>query len=67
MSKKLYHVRLNPEEREQVERFVTQGKKSARAMNRARMLLLADKQQTDEEIRESLGVCRATVHNIRKK
>ena len=67
MPQKVYQVRLRPGERDQLERFVKQGKASARAMNRARILLLADEQQTDEEIIESLGVCRATVHNIRKK
>lgn len=67
MPKKVYQVRLSQEEREQLERFVKQGKASARAINRARILLLADEHQTDEEIIESLGVCRATVHNIRKK
>jgi len=29
--------------------------------------LLADQQPIDEEISKILGVCRATVHNIRKK
>lgn len=67
MPKKVYQVRLSQGERVQLERFVKQGKASARAINRARILLLAAEQQTDEEIIASLRVCRATIHNIRKK
>jgi transposase len=36
-------------------------------MNRARILLLADEQHSDEEIMEILGVSRQTVHKVRKK
>ena len=67
MPKKLYHVRLTATEREQLETFVTQGKKSARAINRARILLLADAQPRDEEIIDLLGISRQTVYNMRKK
>jgi transposase len=67
MPKKLYHVQLTATEREQLETYVKQGKKSARAINRARILLLADEQHNDEEIMETLGVSRQTVHKVRKK
>jgi transposase len=50
-----------------VETYVKQGNKSARAMNRARILLLADEQHSDEEIMETLGVRRQTVYTVRKK
>ena len=67
MPKKIYHVHLTQQEREQWETFVKQGKKSARAINRARILLLADEQYSDEEIIETLGRNRQTIYNTRKK
>jgi hypothetical protein len=67
MPQKLYHVHLTVTEREQLETYVTQGTKSARAINRARILLLADEQQSDEDIMATLGVSRQTVHKMRKK
>ena len=67
MPKKLYHVSLTPTEREQLETYVKQGKKSARAMNRARILLLADDNHSDEDIIETLGICRQTVYKMRKR
>jgi transposase len=65
--KKLYTVHLTAREREQLETCVKQGKKSARAMNRARILLLADEQCSDEEITETLGLSRQTVASMRRK
>jgi hypothetical protein len=50
MPEKIYPIQLSAEERQQLQQYVKQGKKSARAINRARILLLADEQQTDEEI-----------------
>ncbi len=50
MLEKLYPIQFSEEERQQLQKYVKQGKKSARAINRARILLLADAQQTDEEI-----------------
>ena len=47
--------------------FVKQGKKSARAITRARILLFADAQKTDEDIATLLGVSRPTVYHPRKK
>ena len=67
MPKKLYTVHLHEQEREQLEAFVKQGKKSARAITRARILLFADAQKTDEEIATLLRVSRPTVYHLRKK
>ena len=67
MPRKLYNVHLNDEEREQLEIFVKQGKKSARAITRARILLLADERKTDEDIAILLRVSRTTVYYLRKK
>jgi transposase len=67
MPEKLYPIQLSEEERQQLQKYVKQGKKSARAINRARILLLADEQQTDEEITKVLGVNRTTIYRVRKE
>jgi hypothetical protein len=67
MPKKLYHVNLTQTEREQLETYVKHGKKPARSINRARILLLADAHHRDEDIVETLGICRHTVHKVRKR
>jgi len=67
MPKKLYHVHLTVKEREQVETYVKYGKKSARAINRARVLLLADEQRRDKDIMELLGISRHMVYTVRKQ
>jgi putative transposase len=67
MRKKHRAVKLTKAEREGLEKFVAQGKKSARAITRARILLLADEGRKDRELTEILGVSRGTVHNVRKK
>ena len=67
MPKKMYHVNLTQTEREQLETYVTQGQKSARSINRARILLLADKNYRDAEIIETLEIDRKTVYQMRKR
>jgi len=67
MPKKLCHVNLTQTERVQLATYVKQGKKSARSINRARILLLADENHSDEEILETLGICRQTVYKMRKR
>jgi putative transposase len=67
MPRKIYHVHFTQQEREQLETFVKQGKQSARAMTRARILLFADEQKSDEEIAALLGVSRPTVYHMRKQ
>ena len=46
---------------------MSQGTPKARAINRARVLLLADEGKADRAIGEILGLCRATIASIRKK
>jgi putative transposase len=58
---------LTTDERQALERFVAQGKKSARAITRARILLLSEEGRRDTEIVRLLGVSRGTVYNVRKK
>ena len=60
-------VKLTKAEREGLEKFVAQGKKSARAITRARILLLADEGRKDRELTEIWGVSRGTVYNVHKK
>jgi transposase len=67
MAKKIYHVQLTAQERTQLEMYVKQGKKSARAITRAHILLLSDAEHSDEAIMETLGICRQTIYNVRKK
>ena len=67
MSKKIYHVHLTAQHRTRLEMYVKQGKKSARAITRARILLLSDAKHSDEQIMDALGICRQTVYNVQKK
>ena len=60
-------VTLTKGERKAVEDFVARGKKSARAITRARILLLLDEGRKEQELTELLGVSRGTVYNLRKK
>jgi putative transposase len=60
-------IKLTRTERGELERFVAHGKRSARAITRARILLLSDEGRKDRELTEILGVSRGTVHNVRKK
>ena len=66
MPKKIYAIRLRAEERQQLRTYVNLGQRSARSINRARILLLADEQWSDDAITTLLGINRTTVHRIRK-
>lgn len=67
MAKKQYRVKLTEKERNQLNEYVKRGKKSARAITRARILLLADGKQSDAAIAEILSVSRPTVYRVRKR
>ena len=67
MPQKIYRVALTAKERTQLETYVKQGKKSARAITRARILLLSDEAYRDEDITDTLGISRQTIYNVRKK
>jgi putative transposase len=67
MRKKPKAVQLTKAERGALETFVAHGTRSARAITRARLLLLADEGRKDKELTEILGVSRGTVHNVCKK
>jgi len=67
MAKKIYHVQLTAQERTQLEIYVKQGKKSARAITRARIVLLSDAKHSDDDIMETLGIRRQPIYNVQKK
>jgi transposase len=67
MPQRRSQVQLGARDRQQLESYVKHGKPAARAVTRARILLLADEHYTDEEIMEVLGVSRPTVTTMRRK
>ena len=67
MPKKIYIVDLTKEERAYLLDFIKNDKKSARKLNRARILLLADEGKSDSEIAEALHTGTATAHRIRQR
>ncbi len=64
---KQHVVNLTAKEAKALRHFVGQGTQKARALNRARILLLAHAGKTDREIIEVLGVCRSTIASLRKR
>jgi len=69
MSQKNHRVKLSKHERQCLQKIVESGKDRARKITHCRVLLLADeaKGKTDEEISDALGVCLATIFNIRRR
>lgn len=66
MPKKSQAIKLSDEEYIQLRQHVRKGRKSSRAINRARILLLSDEQVPDEEICQQLDVGRVTVYRVRR-
>ncbi len=58
MGKKVAVINLTEEEREHLENLVSSGVQSARKLTRARILLKADQQWTDQQIHQALDVSR---------
>ena len=67
MPKKIYIVDLTDEERTYLLDFIRSGKQSARKLNRAQILLLADEGKADSEIAEALHTGTATVARTRQR
>jgi putative transposase len=67
MARKRIEVKLTQDEHESLSTYVTRGQKSAREINRARILLLANDGRKDQDIEKVLGVSRVTIYNMRKK
>lgn len=69
---KKYHVTLTEEERGELESITTKGKRSARVIQSAYILLNCDtgnqnRPMKDSDIASFLGITERTVENIRKK
>lgn len=67
MARKKYTVDLTAEERLTLEQLLQRGKSRARKLVRARILLQADEEFTDEEIATALEVGIATVERTRQR
>ena len=65
--KKVYEVKLSEEERDHVKNLVSTGTEKARKLTRARILLKADEDWTDEAISRALDVGIATVGRVRRR
>ena len=64
---KLYHINLTREEREELVRFTTTGRHSARKVMHSKILIKAQKGLKDEEIAKHLDVSVRTVERVRKR
>jgi len=60
-------IRLTEKEVEYLSAFVNKGRKSARELTRAHVLLLVSGGRTEREIKDTLGISRATVSNIKRR
>ena len=60
-------IKLSDKEVEYLRTFVKKGRKSARELTRARILLLINEGRTEIKTKEILGISRATVSNIKKR
>ncbi len=58
---------LSDADRTALQEFVRTGTKAARALTRARILLLSAERQPIATIAATLAVCRATVQNVRQR
>ena len=67
MPRKTYIVDLTEKERGCLLDFIRSGKRSARKLNRARILLLADEGKADSEIAEALHTGPSTVQRTRQR
>jgi transposase len=67
MARNRIEVKLTPDEHERLSTYVARGQKSAREINRARILLLANDGLKDQDLAKVLGMSRATIYNMRKK
>lgn len=64
---KQFHIQLTEEERRELKRLIESGRRLARKITRARILLLADAGKKDIEIAQALQVSVQTVHKVRKR
>ena len=65
--KKVYEVKLSESERDHIKNLVSTGTEKARKLTRARILLKAGEDWTDEAISQALDVGLATVGRVRQR
>ena len=63
----MLNINLKNSEVKFLTKFIRKGKKNARSLTRARILLLANKGKGDTEIANILGIGRSTALRIRKR
>ena len=66
MSGKRITIKLTDQEEQILKKYVSQGQKNAREINRARILLMANEGVKINDIKQALGVSLATIANVRK-
>lgn len=66
MTGKRITIKLAEPEVEVLEKYVSQGQKNAREINRARILLMANAGVKVKEIKQALGVSLTTITTVRK-
>jgi transposase len=62
--KKKYEIKLSVEEKKLLQSLITKGSDKARKLTRCRILLMADKGQSNREISKALLIAERTVYNI---
>jgi len=62
-----YRVRLNDDERAELKALLAKGKRSARRLKRAQILLASDAGESDEAIAASVGVGTSTVFRTKRR
>ncbi len=67
MDKWKWIVELTDEQRRELRALVRKGRTSARRITRARILLLADEDRTDDDVVAALHTSRSTVERIRRR
>ena len=60
-------MKLTEEEVEYLDAFVKKGRRSAREITRAHVLLLLNDGRTEMDVKDTLRISRATVSNIKKR
>lgn len=66
MSRKRITIKLTEQEEQVLKKYVSQGHKNAREINRARILLMANEGVKINDIKQALGVSLSTIANVRK-
>lgn len=60
-------IKLSEQDEKVLKKYVRQGQKNAREINRARILLLSNEGTKVKDIKQILGTSLATIYNVRKK